>query len=102
MIPQKTRPRRFEACELGWKQHPATKSVWAAPNDDSSYFCRELIPASRSHRTSASEVEAWTRRDSNRIRYRRRVVFPLHHGPKQNLRLVSIQSIPLTPAKIKG
>jgi hypothetical protein len=88
MLPRKTKGLEIRGLRALVKQHPATKLVWLAPIDESSYFCRELIPAFRSHRTSASEVEAWTRRDSNPHPLPSQgAVFPLHHGPTQSVRV---------------
>ncbi len=55
-------------------------------NSQSSYFCREAIPAFPSHRTRAQKDRAWTRRDSNPyLLPSQGAVFPLHHGPAESL-----------------
>ena len=148
MIPKKTKASKIRGLRTGSKQHPATKLVWPAPRDESSYFCRELIPCSslpqnqrfgtRSVDPTGFEPASATvagccvsvtpraQAESTSCSARSQV-FDSHiekHGTKTGIncahnkpllvyrpfaiactpetsRLVSIQSIPLTPVKIK-
>lgn len=74
---------------------PDNSWVLAAPCDpfsidrdrsQSSYFCREAVPAFAPYRTRAQKDRAWTRRDSNpHLLPSQGAVFPLHHGPGESL-----------------